>query len=280
VTHHFPTRQLRFFLTAPSPCPYLPGREERKVFAHLPASDGASVNDSLTQVGFRRSQNIAYRPACENCAACVSARLPVRDYVFTRSERKVLAKNDDLARHLVEAEATMEQFDLLRRYLTTRHAEGGMADMTWPDYVAMVEDTAVRTHIIEYRAPSQDRGPGDLIACVLVDVMSDGLSLVYSFYNPDLPKRSLGSFMILDHVVQARLVGLPYVYLGYWVPGSEKMAYKARFSPLEILKPGGWALMAARDREPSAEVGRVFTPEDAAAVEVGAHMPGKGPLGT
>lgn len=276
MTHHFPTRQLRFFLTAPSPCPYLPGREERKVFAHLPASDGATVNDSLTQVGFRRSQNIAYRPACESCAACVSARLPVRDYVFSRSERKVLARNEDLARHLVEAEATMEQFDLLRRYLNTRHAEGGMADMTWPDYVAMVEDTAVRTHVIEYRAPSQDRGPGDLIACVLVDVMSDGLSLVYSFYNPDLPKRSLGSFMILDHVVQAGLVGLPFVYLGYWVPGSEKMAYKARFSPLEILKPGGWALMSTRDRQPEGE--RLPTPSE--PVEVEAHLPGKGPLGS
>src|SRR5580692_5305636 len=145
-TQHFPTRQLRFFLTAPSPCPYLPGREERKVFAHLPLLDGAMVNDSLTQGGFRRSQNIAYRPACENCQACVSARLPVRDYVFSRSERRVMARNDHLTRHIVESEATVEQFDLLRRYLLSRHADGGMADMTWSDYVAMVEDTAVRTH--------------------------------------------------------------------------------------------------------------------------------------
>jgi arginyl-tRNA--protein-N-Asp/Glu arginylyltransferase len=278
---HFPTRQLRFFLTAPSPCPYLPGREERKVFAHLPSSEGAGVNDSLTQVGFRRSQNIAYRPACEACAACVSARLPARDYLFSRSERKTLSRNEDLARHLVEAEATMEQFDLLRRYLLARHAEGGMADMTWPDYVAMVEDTAVRTHIIEYRAPSHDRGPGDLIACVLVDVMSDGLSLVYSFYDPALTRRSLGSFIILDHVVQARLTGLPYVYLGYWVPGSEKMAYKARFSPIEILKPGGWMLMGARDRQVEQTVGADrFPSPGSAAVEVPNHLPGKGPLGT
>jgi arginine-tRNA-protein transferase len=245
---HFPTRQLRFFLTAPSPCPYLPERFERKVFAHLPLSEGATVNDSLTQVGFRRSQNIAYRPACEACTSCVSARIPAADYVFSRSERRILARNEDVERHLVEAEATMEQFDLLRRYLTTRHADGGMAEMTWPDYVAMVEDTAVRTHLIEYRLRSQDRGPGDLIACVLVDVLADGLSLVYSFYDPSLTRRSLGSFIILDHILQAQLNSLPYVYLGYWVPGSEKMAYKARFSPLEILKPGGWALMSARER--------------------------------
>ncbi len=247
MTQHFPTRQLRFFLTAPSPCPYLADRFERKVFAHLPLSDGASVNDSLTQVGFRRSQNIAYRPACEACAACVSARIPVTDYVFSRSERKVLSRNEDLERHLVEAEATMEQFDLLRRYLNARHANGGMAEMTWPDYVAMVEDTAVRTHIIEYRTRSGDGGPGDLVACVLVDLMSDGLSLVYSFYDPTLGRRSLGSFIILDHVIQAGLTTLPYVYLGYWVRGSDKMAYKVRFSPIELLRPEGWALASARE---------------------------------
>jgi arginine-tRNA-protein transferase len=242
VTQHFATRQLRFFLTAPSPCPYLPARYERKVFAHLPLSDGASVNDSLTQVGFRRSQNIAYRPACEACNACISARLPAADYVFSRSERKTLNRNEDLERHLVEAEATMEQFDLLRRYLTSRHADGGMAEMTWPDYVAMVEDTAVRTHIIEYRIKSRDGGPGDLVACALVDLMSDGLSLVYSFYDPTLGRRSLGSFVILDHVIQVCLTNLAYVYLGYWVRGSEKMDYKVRFSPIELLKPEGWTL--------------------------------------
>jgi arginyl-tRNA--protein-N-Asp/Glu arginylyltransferase len=240
VTQHFAPRQLRFFLTAPSPCPYLPARDERKVFAHLPLSDGPGVNDALTQVGFRRSQNIAYRPACEACDACVSARIPASDYPFSRSERRVLEKNDDLSRHLVEAEATMEQFDLLRRYLLARHAQGGMADMTWPDYVAMVEDTAVRTHLIEYRLPSGGAGPGDLVACVLVDILGDGLSLVYSFYEPSMAKRSLGSFVILDHVVQARLAELDNVYLGYWVPGSSKMDYKSRFRPIEVLRPGGW----------------------------------------
>ena len=247
MTQHFPTRQLRFFLTAPTPCPYLPDRFERKVFAHLPLSEGPSVNDSLTQVGFRRSQNIAYRPACETCAACVSVRLPVNDYLLSRSERKALARNDDLERHLVEPEATLEQFELLRRYLTARHADGGMAEMTWPDYIAMIEDTAVRTHIIEYRTRPEDGGPGALIACALVDLMSDGLSLVYSFYDPSMPRRSLGTYMILDHVLQARLSLLPYVYLGYWVRGSEKMNYKARFYPLEALKPEGWVLVSARD---------------------------------
>ena len=178
----------------------------------------------------------------------MSARIPVQGYPLRRSERRVLERNADLERHLVEAEATMEQFDLLRRYLLTRHAEGGMAEMTWPDYVAMVEDTAVRTHLIEYRLRSRDGGPGDLIACVLVDMLMDGLSLVYSFYDPTQSRRSLGSFVILDHLRQAQATGLPYVYLGYWVGGSLKMDYKARFNPLEVLKPGGWRLLSARER--------------------------------
>lgn len=218
------------------------------MFAHLPMLDGAAVNDTLTQGGFRRSQNIAYRPACENCAACVSARLPVNDYRFSRSERRVMARGADLTRHVVESEATREQFELLRGYLLSRHAGGGMADMNWPDYVAMVEDTAVRTHIVEYRTQSSDGGPGLLVACALVDQLGDGLSLVYSFFDSGISSKSPGSFVILDHVVQARQMGLPYLYLGYWVRGSEKMDYKARFSPMEVLRPEGWRLISVRDR--------------------------------
>ena len=248
MTQHFRTRQLRFFLTAPSPCPYLASRDERKVFTHLPLTDGAAINDALTAAGFRRSQNIAYRPACETCEACVSARIPAMGYPFSRSERRVVDRNRDIVRHMVEAEATMEQFELLRRYLMARHAEGGMADMTWPDYLAMVEDTPVRTHLIEYRLASGDRGPGELVACALVDALADGLSLVYSFYEPKMARRSLGSFIILDHVVQADLHGIPYVYLGYWVQGSPKMDYKARFRPIEVLSGQAWVVLSERER--------------------------------
>ncbi len=227
-------------MTAVAPCPYLPGRTERKVFANLPFSDGAHVNDELTIAGFRRSQNIAYRPACETCDACVSARVPVADFIFSRSQRRVLARNADLSRDLVEAEATTEQFDLLRRYLGARHPGGGMTNMTWQDYVTMVEDTAVRTHLIEYRTVSNDGGPGDLVAVTLTDLLSDGLSMVYSFFDPRIERRSLGIFAILDHVRQAAIVGLPFVYLGYWVQGSPKMDYKANFRPMEVLRPLGW----------------------------------------
>lgn len=240
MTRHVPSRQLRFFMTATAPCPYLPGQVERKVFANLPFADGAHVNDELTQAGFRRSQNIAYRPACEACEACVSVRIRVADFELSRSRRRILNRNDDLSRHLVEAEATREQFELLQRYLAGRHPGGGMSDMGWPDYVAMVEDTSVRTHLIEYRLASRDGGPGDLTGVVLTDLLADGLSMVYSFFDPTQERRSLGQFAILDHIRQAAAVALPYVYLGYWVRGSRKMDYKAAFQPLEALGPLGW----------------------------------------
>ena len=240
MTQHVPTRQLRFFMTAVAPCPYLEGMTERKVFANLPFSDGAHVNDELTHAGFRRSQNIAYRPACEGCDACLSVRVPVAEFSPGRTQRKILARNVDLSRYLVEAEATFEQFNLLKLYLASRHPGGGMTDMSWADYVAMVEDTAVRTHLIEYRLPSDDSGPGDLVAVTLVDLLSDGLSMVYSFFDPQMEKRSLGVFAVLDHLRQAATVGLPYLYLGYWVQGSPKMDYKANFRPMEALRPMGW----------------------------------------
>lgn len=245
MTQHLPLRQLRFFMTAIAPCPYLPGMTERKVFANLPFSDGAHVNDELTQAGFRRSQNIAYRPACEGCDACVSMRLPVPEFVFSRSQSRVLARNADLTRDLVEAEATTEQFDLLKRYLIARHPGGGMTDMSWADYVAMIEDTTVRTHLIEYRLPSTDSGPGTLVAVTLTDLLSDGLSMVYSYFDPAIARRSLGVFAILDHVRQAATVGLPFVYLGYWVQGSRKMDYKASFRPMDVLRPMGWTRLAS-----------------------------------
>lgn len=234
MSEHFPGRKLRYYLTVPGPCPYLPGQEERKVFVHLPPLEAISVNDQLSAIGFRRSQNIAYRPACQNCRACQSVRIPVRRYVMSRSDKRVLKANRDVAKAFVEAEATREQFDLLQKYLKARHPDGGMMDMTWPDLVAMVEDTLVRTHLIEYRLD------GRLVACVLVDALNDGLSLVYSFYDPELMSRSLGRFIILDHIEQAQRAGYGYVYLGYWVKGSPKMDYKARYRPLEALTDFGW----------------------------------------
>lgn len=239
MTKPFPTKNLRFFLTAPAPCPYLPGRRERKVFTALDGPEAGPLHDVLTNAGFRRSQGIAYRPSCEGCESCVSARVPVLQFEFSRRWRKIMSRNADLMRTLRPAEATAEQFRLLRAYLNSRHAEGGMADMTFPDYAAMVEESAVHTHVVEYR---HSGGPkrGELAAAALVDVLSDGLSLVYSFFEPDEARRSLGVYTILDHIQQARAAGFANLYLGYWIPGSAKMAYKAEFQPLEVLVGGEW----------------------------------------
>lgn len=239
MSRPFPTTNLRFYLTAPAPCPYLPGRRERKVFASLETGDPIALNEALAAAGFRRSQNIAYRPACDACGACVSVRVIADQLQLSRRWRKALNRNADLTRALRPAEATEEQFWLLKRYLLSRHGEGGMAEMTFLDYADMVEETQVRTHIVEYR---YSEGPfkDELAAVALVDVLKDGLSLVYSFFDPNDERRSMGAFTILDHVLQARAAGFPYVYLGYWVRGSEKMGYKAAFQPLEALSGGEW----------------------------------------
>jgi leucyl-tRNA---protein transferase len=229
----------QFYLTAPSPCPYLPKREERKVFTHLIGRRAAALNDTLTQSGFRRSQTIAYRPACENCRACVSVRVKVDEFQLSQSLRRVLRRNPDIAGGIVRTEPTSEQYALFRAYLDARHGDGGMADMTVLDYSMMVEDSHVESRLIEYRAlDGADRGP--LAGVCLTDLLADGLSMVYSFYAPEEEKRSLGTLMILDHIERARALGLPHVYLGYWVQGSRKMAYKARFMPQERLGMNGW----------------------------------------
>jgi arginyl-tRNA--protein-N-Asp/Glu arginylyltransferase len=225
----------QFYLTAPAPCPYLPEQQERKVFTHLVGRRAGEINDVLTQGGFRRSQTIAYRPACEGCRSCVSVRVVADDFRPTRSFRRIVNHNRDLTGIMVLPHATSEQYSLFRGYLDARHADGGMADMSMLDYAVMVEDTHVTTRLIEYRSES-----GELVATALTDILGDGLSMVYSFYDPEAVQRSLGTFLILDHIARAQMLGLPYVYLGYWVEGSRRMGYKSRFHPQERLLPEGW----------------------------------------
>ena len=241
------TREVRdapqFYLTAPSPCPYLPGQQERKIFTHLVGKRAASLNDLLTQTGFRRSQTIAYRPACENCRACVSVRVLVDDFRPSDSQRRAMRANRDLAGAFVSPKPTNEHFLLFRAYLDARHPEGGMADMSSLDFAMMVEDTHIDTQLAEYRlrrTPDDETGAGPLYAVCLTDRLADGLSLVYSFYAPHHARRSLGAYVILDHIEKARALGLPHVYLGYWVEGSRKMGYKAAYLPQERLGLHGW----------------------------------------
>ena len=235
----------QFYLTAPAPCPYLPAREERKVFTHLVGRRAVGLHDTLSQSGFRRSQTIAYRPACETCRACVSVRVKAAEFHPNRSFKRILSRNSDLVGALAPAHATSEQYALFRAYLDARHGDGGMADMSVYDFSLMVEDSHINTHIVEYRRRGPDtaingRGAGPLIAACVIDQLADGLSMVYSFFDPDETDRSLGTMMILDQIAAARRRKLPHVYLGYWVDGSRKMAYKARFLPQERLGMTGW----------------------------------------
>ena len=214
------------------------------MFTHLVGERAAELNDVLTHGGFRRSQSIAYRPACEHCRACISVRVVAEDFRPTRSMRRILDRNRDLVGEMRISVPTAEQYSVFRSYLDARHRDGGMADMTVLDYAIMVEDSHVETRVIEYRRHPDNveppRGGGELLAVALTDVLSDGLSMVYSFFESEEASRSLGTFMILDHIARARDMGLAYVYLGYWVEGSRKMGYKGRFLPQERLTPHGW----------------------------------------
>jgi leucyl-tRNA---protein transferase len=231
----------QFYVTAPQPCPYLEGRMERKLFTALQGEHAQKLNDTLSKQGFRRSQNVLYRPSCAECSACLSARIRVADFEPNRTQRRVTKRAAELTRNPTSPWATEDQFALFRRYLDNRHADGGMADMDIFEFAAMIEETPIKSRVIEYSRPAREGERGRPLAAVcLTDVFDDGLSMVYSFYDPDLRDLSLGTHVILDHIDIAREAGLPYVYLGYWVPGSRKMGYKANFAALEIYKGGQW----------------------------------------
>ncbi|NIZ62904.1 arginyltransferase [Sedimentitalea sp. CY04] len=229
----------QFYVTAPQPCPYLADRMERKLFTALQGDEAEQLNNSLSQQGFRRSQNVLYRPSCADCSACLSARIKVSEFKLSRSQKRTLRRNANLERRATSPWASEDQYALFRQYLDSRHADGGMADMDVFEFAAMIEETPIRSRVVEYNNTENNQ----LTAVSLTDVLEDGLSMVYSFYAPDLPKNSLGTYMILDHIEIAREAGLPYVYLGYWVPGSPKMGYKAGFSGLEIYSRGAWQPM-------------------------------------
>ena len=231
----------QFYVTAPQPCPYLQGREERKLFTSLQGEHAAKLNDTLSKQGFRRSQNVLYRPSCLECAACLSARIRVADFKLSKSQRRVLKRNADLSRRTRAPWASEDQYALFRAYLDDRHADGGMADMDVFEFAAMIEETPIKSRVVEYTtSPENDAPRGDLTAVCLTDVLDDGLSMVYSFYAPERRATSLGTYIILDHIRIAQDAGLPFVYLGYWVPGSPKMDYKSRFSALEVYRGNEW----------------------------------------
>ena len=269
-----PVRFPRFFVTSPAPCPYLAGKTERKVFTELKGPHAEALNDALGRIGFRRSQTVAYRPSCLDCQACVSVRVVAREFVASSAQRRDMRRNDDLMVTECRPWATAEQFDLLQRYLGSRHPGGGMAAMDEIDYADMVEHTAVSSFVVEYREPSPDGGQGRLVGACLTDRQGDGLSMIYSFYDPEHEARTgLGNYIILDHIRRAGEAGLPYVYLGYWVEGSQRMQYKVRYRPLERLGPAGWQRFSAAEQ--SALIGSVSaSPRDEAPCVEGGSKDG------
>lgn len=264
-----PFRFPRFFVTSPSPCPYLPDRNERKVFTELSGTNAGELNDALGRIGFRRSQNVAYRPSCADCTACVSVRVVADAFRPNATQRKLLKRHGDLVVGVCKPWSTGEQFALLQRYLHARHPGGGMTEMDEIDYADMVEHSPVESYVIEYREPAEDGGQGRLVGACLTDRQGDGLSMIYSFFETgDENRPSMGNYIIMDHIMRARKSGLPYVYLGYWVEGSKRMQYKTRYQPLERLGPGGWV------RFDGGAAGEGVAPADAAskaAMPTGGH---------
>jgi arginyl-tRNA--protein-N-Asp/Glu arginylyltransferase len=224
-----------FFATAAVPCPYLPGRAERKLIVELSGRAAPAFYDALSRLGFRRSHRFAYRPACRACAACVPVRIAAERFTPTRSIRRVRNAHADLTAVVLAPRATIEQFRLFVVYQHARHRDSEMAVMSYGDYRGMVEDTALRTAIVEFRDPD-----GRLVLVSLIDRVDDGISAVYTFYDPARRPGGLGTWSILWLVEECRRHGLPYVYLGYWIADSPKMAYKARFPALERLNQGEW----------------------------------------
>lgn len=232
----------QFFRSGPLPCPYLPGKVERKLFTRLSGPHAAEVNSTLSRAGFRRSHDIVYRPVCPGCDACVPVRIPVADFTPGRTMRRLQRLNADLVVTGTPALATVEQYRLFTAYQQSRHGDSDMARMSLADYSAMIDEGRAETTIFELHTDARK-----LLGAILTDRLEDGLSAVYSFFEPGEQRRSLGTYMILALIEQARRENLPYVYLGYWIEASRKMAYKARFYPLEALGREGWARM---DRPP------------------------------
>lgn len=226
----------QFYRSAPMPCPYLPGQIERKLFTRLAGVDATEVNSALTRAGFRRSHDVVYRPVCPTCSSCVPVRIPVGQFSPNRTMRRIRKQNSDLCPTVLPPIATVEQYQLFIAYQRSRHGTGEMARMAFADYAAMVQDGSISAAAIEFRDAL-----GVLVGCVLVDRVADGFSAVYSFFDTSERRPSLGTYLITALVDLARSDGLDFVYLGYWIHNSTKMAYKSRFRPVEALGREGWS---------------------------------------
>ncbi|MBI1216603.1 MAG: arginyltransferase [Alphaproteobacteria bacterium] len=253
-----PRGYLNLYQTHEAPCPYLPGRREKKIFTMLERETAGPLATLLTASGFRRNQGMFYRQNCADCAACLAVRLKVPDFTPDRQMRRALKRNEDLVFEIIPAKASQSLYAVFRDYLAARHSDGGMAEMFYGEFTQMVEDYPDDTRLLVCRAGEEVMG------AMLFDDLADGASAVYSFFRPEEDKRSLGTWMILKLIEYTAATKRPHLYLGFWIRQSRKMAYKAKFQPLQVLVDRQWVdfekaqdaereILAARAAEDSAE---------------------------
>lgn len=240
-----PYSLLQFYATAPYPCSYLPDREARSQVAAPAHLIDSTLYSSLIRNGFRRSGLFTYRPHCDHCQACIPVRIPVAEFTPDRSQRRALKRHQTLSGHELPLRFNAAHYALYNRYQQARHPGGGMDDDNREQYDQFLLQSRVDTRLVEFSEA------GSLRMVSLIDILDDGLSSVYTFFDPDLPRSSLGVYNILWQLAQCQALGLPYLYLGYWIAESRKMAYKSRFRPLEGLIDGRWQPLPAIPADPA-----------------------------